>query len=300
MAILPSPATSRSGFELPAPEAFREDEARELALSPEEIDQVLSTARKQKYTAAHTAWYKWKITQAQQPQSFTVEQIETWFQQEAQRHLGRPYVIDDNNRRIVRALCLYFAEDERFEAEGFGSLEKGLLLRGGVGCGKTTLLTIFSRNPRLPFVVSPCRELVADYTETAPAGQVAGGTDALRWTTKMIKLMAGKDAAYNYRTHAGLCLDDIGTEDWRAKHYGVQLNVVEHVISSRDDSVVAGDMPRYATHATTNVPFDDYTAPDGVSTLPGLETIYGTRWRSRVRGLFNILSFPDTAADRRA
>lgn len=258
---------------------------------------MLAGARKEKYTAAYAAWYKWRTTQAQQPQPFTLEQIETWFHREAQLHLGRPFVIDDNNRLIVRLLCLYFAEDARFEAEGGGSLEKGLLLRGGVGCGKTTLLTIFSRNPRLPFVVTPCRELVTDYTEQGHAGQPAGGTDALRWATKLVKLMAGREATYNYRTHAGLCLDDIGTEDWRAKHYGRELNVVEHVISSRDDMVVAGDMPRCATHATTNVPFDDYTV-DG-KTLPGLETIYGSRCRSRMRGLFNVLSFPNTATDRR-
>ncbi|HEX8660071.1 MAG TPA: hypothetical protein VF690_21180 [Hymenobacter sp.] len=290
---------SRSGFDLPAPEAFQQNPARELELSPDEEATVLRAARKEKYTSAYTAWYKWKTIQDQQPKPFTFEQVGAWFQAEAARYLGKPYIIDDNNRHIVRALCLYFAEDERFESEGFGSLQKGLLLRGGVGCGKTTLLTIFSRNPRLPFVVTPCRELVGDYTEQGQPGQPAGGADALRVHTKLIKLVKGNEARYNYRTHAGLCLDDIGTEDWKAKHYGRELNVVEHIISSRDDSVVAGDMPRWATHATTNVPFDDYQAPDG-KTLPGLETIYGTRWRSRVRGLFNILSFPDAAADRRA
>lgn len=299
MATLPSLATSRSGFELPAPEEFCENQVRELPLSPEEADQVLSAARKQKYTAAYTAWYKWRTIQLQQPQPYTLEQMEIWFARESQRHLGRPYLIDDNNRRIVRLLCLYFAEDERFEMEGGGSLDKGLLLRGGVGCGKTTLLTIFSRNPRLPFVVTPCRELVADYTEQGQPGQPAGGTDALRPFTKLLKLVKGNEQRYNYRTHAGLCLDDIGTEDWKAKHYGRELNVVEHILSSRDDAVVAGDMPRYATHGTTNVPFDDYSGPHG-KTLPGLETIYGSRCRSRMRGLFNTVNFPDTAADRRA
>ena len=290
---------SRSGYAMPAPAEFQENEARELPLNSEEEMAVLTLARKTKYSEAYNTWYKWKLSHVGMPQSYTLEEMEAWFQKEAWRCLGKPFVLDDDNRRIVRLLCLYFAEDKRFETEFGGSLEKGLLLRGGVGCGKTTLLTIFSRNPRLPFVVTPCRKLVADYTEQGQAGQPTGGTNALRGYTKLVKLPKGNEARNNHRTHAGLCLDDIATEDWQAKHYGQQLNVVEYIISSRDDSVVAGDMPRYATHATTNVPFSDYDGPDGQS-LPGLETIYGSRFRSRVRGLFNVIDFPECATDRRA
>lgn len=289
---------SRSGYAMPVPAEFQENKTRELPLSLEEERTVLRMARKTKYSEAYTTWYKWKITQVGLPQSYTLEEMEAWFQKEARRYLGKPYVLDDDNWHIVRLLCLYFAKDQRFETEYGGSLEKGLLLRGGVGCGKTTLLTIFSRNPRLPFVVTPCRKLVADFTEQGQPGQPTGGTNALRVHTELIKLLKGNEARNNYRTHAGLCLDDIGTEDWQAKHYGQQLNVVEHIISSRDDSVMAGDMPRYATHATTNVPFSDYNGPDGKS-LPGLETIYGSRFRSRTRGLFNVIDFPESAIDRR-
>jgi hypothetical protein len=289
---------SRSGFAMPAPTEFQENQTRELSLSSEEERFVLSMARKTKYSEAYNAWYKWKMTQVEMPQSYTFEEMEAWFQKEARKYLGRPFVVDDDNRHIVRLLCLYFAEDKRFETEYGGSLEKGLLLRGGVGCGKTTLLTIFSRNPRLLFVITPCRKLVADYTEQGQPGQPTGGTNPLRVHTKLIELAKGTEARNNHRTHARLCFDDIATEDWQAKHYGQQLNVVEYIIGSSDDSVVAGDMPCYATHATTNVPFSDYNGPDGQS-LPGLETIYGSRFRSRVRGLFNVINFPESATDRR-
>lgn len=221
------------------------------------------------------------------------------------RRLGHPFVVDAHNAHILQLLCLYFAEDPAFEQHvGPGgrpySLHKGLLLRGGVGCGKTTLLTIFSHNPRLPYLVEPCRDLVSTYTRTGEPGNPAGGEDALRYYCQRIALAKSDAAHFNYRPHAGLALDDIGTENWRAKHYGTQLNVVEHILSSRDDQVVAGALERWATHATTNVPFDDYDAGKGDgSKSPGLESIYGTRWRSRARGLFNILDFPETAPDRR-
>ena len=287
-------------FALPAPETFQPTAVRELPLTAAEQGAVLAQARKDKYAAAHEQWYRWKIVQQEQPQAFTFEQIGAWFQAEALRRLGRPFVLDEANRRIVRALFLYFAEDPRFEAEGFGRLDKGLLLRGGVGCGKTTLLTVFSHNPRLPFLVKPCRELVGEYTEQGTPGQPAGGEDALGVYTKLIPRMKGNDAAYNYRPAIGLALDDIGTEDWTAKHYGRQLSVVEHILGYRDDAVVAGEMPRWATHATTNLPFDDVLDAQGQVLLRGLGHTYGARVRSRMRGLFNVLTFPETAPDRRA
>jgi hypothetical protein len=145
--------------------------------------------------------------------------------------------------------------------------------------------------------VVPARELVSEYTARGTKEQPAGGLEALQPYRTLVKLPIGNEQYYNFRTHAGLALDDIGTEDYQAKHYGAELAVVEHIISSRADGVSAGTVPPYATHATTNVDFDDVR--DGDKVFLGLETRYGTRWRSRVRGLMNIIDFPDTAPDRR-
>jgi hypothetical protein len=285
-------------FDLPQPQDFREQPSRQLDLTPEETDRVLLQARQAKYEAAYGKWYRWRVIEMAKPQSFTAQQIEAFFHKEALRRLGQPFIVDDTNREILHALCLYFAEDPEFEAQGFGSLNKGLLLRGPVGCGKTTLLTIFSVNPRMPYAVHPCRQLSDEYSE-----KETGGPAALYDYKRLIKIPNGKEAQFNYRTQAGCCFDDLGTEDWQAKHMGKTLNVMEDVICSRDDQVVAGDMPRYATHMTTNLPFDDQhiLGPEKqiISTVRGIDTIYGSRCRSRIRGLFNVLTFPPTAADRR-
>lgn len=276
-----------------------------MPLTENEVRAWLEHLSYLKHNLAFQQWYRWEVSRPKEPQAFTAAQIRQWFDREAQRRLGQPFVVDEFNGPILDLLCLYFAEDPRFEEHvGPGgrnySLQKGLLLRGGVGCGKTTLLTIFSHNPRLPYLVEPCRDLVGVYSRQGEPGNPAGGEEALRYYCQRIQLAQSDAAHFNYRTHAGLALDDIGTENWKAKHYGQQLNVIEHILSSRDDQVVAGSLERWATHATTNVPFDDYPkeAPKDQQ-RPGLESIYGTRWRSRARGLFNIIDFPSTAPDRR-
>jgi len=235
----------------------------------------------------------------QQPQTYTAEQIWQWFHQEAARRLGCPFTVDDSNRAILRALCLYFAEDPRFEEEEGRSLAKGLLLRGPVGCGKTTILTIFSNNPRFPYRMVPCKQIANEYKL-----KDLGGPAALYDYKVLNPIPHGREKQFNYRTQRGHCFDDLGTENYRAKHMGNEANVMEDILSTRDDAVVAGTMPRYATHLTTNLPFGDMRVEDAdtgeVKFVKGIESLYGARVRSRIRGMFNVFTFPETAPDRRA
>ena len=69
----------------------------------------------------------------------------------------RQFVIDDNNRDIIRFLLYYFngcsLAEEVFPGRGY-KLHKNVMLQGGVGVGKTLLMQIFSeylmriRSPR--------------------------------------------------------------------------------------------------------------------------------------------------------
>jgi hypothetical protein len=300
----PSAAPHKWGacFELPEPEEFQPNDLRELPLNDDEINALLRMGGSAKYAAAYESWYRWRISHKAKPKMYTTAELRTWFDHAALRLLGRPFEVDAHNGPILEMLCEYFAEDPAFEQRlGPGgrpySLQKSLLLRGGIGCGKTTLLTVFASNPRQPYLMVPARDLVSEYAERGTPDRPAGGLEALKPYKAMVKLPVGNEAAYNFRTHAGLALDDIGTEDYRAKHYGTELAVVEHVMSCREDGVSNGSIPRHATHATTNVDFDD-VQHEGKTYL-GLETRYGSRWRSRVRGSMNIIDFPETAPDRR-
>lgn len=297
-----SPRTQPS-FDFAEPATFRKQPSERLPLTQAEADAWTAHLEHIKYNLHFQRWYRWQNDQPKTPRSFTATEIRAWFEAEALRRLGEPFVVDEYNARIVELLCLYFAEDPRFEqvTDGAGrpySLKKGLLLRGGVGTGKTTLLTIFSHNPRLPYLVESCRDMVSAYTAKGTKEEPAGGEEALRYYCARIPLAQADHDHFNHRTYAGLAFDDIATENWKAKHYGEPLNVVEHILDRRDSAVVAGSLEQWATHATTNVPFDDYDDGQG-GKAKGLESIYGLRFRSRARKLFNIITFPKAAPDRR-
>ncbi len=69
----------------------------------------------------------------------------------------RKFVIDDDNRQVIRFLLYYFNNcplaDEVFPGRGY-KLHKNILLQGGVGVGKTLIMQVFSEylrrtnNPR--------------------------------------------------------------------------------------------------------------------------------------------------------
>ncbi|MCC3156456.1 ATP-binding protein [Hymenobacter sp. 15J16-1T3B] len=284
----------KAGWDIPAPQDFRENDRMELPLTDQEANWLLQQGRQAKYHAAWGQWYRWRLAESAKPQEFTADEIWQWFHLTAQRILGKPYEVTDYNRWILNQLCLYFAGDKRFEKDG-RSLEKGIMLRGGVGCGKTTLLTLFAGNPRQPFEVTPCEDVVGTYMQP----REKGGREALRRFKQLNRIPSAHEPMYNYRQWMGHCFDDLGTEDWNARHMGGDpFNCMAGVLSGIDDAVVAGRMPRHAVHLTTNLLFDDYQV-DGEN-IPGIESIYGTRVRSRIRGLMNVLTFPNDAPDLRA
>ena len=63
----------------------------------------------------------------------------------------RAFVIDDNNREVLRFLLYYFNDcplaEEVFPGRGY-KLHKHIMLQGNVGTGKTLLMEIFSENFR--------------------------------------------------------------------------------------------------------------------------------------------------------
>lgn len=84
----------------------------------------------------------------------------------------RQFVIDDNNRDIIRFLLYYFngcsLAEEVFPGRGY-KLHKNIMLQGGVGVGKTLLMQIFSeylmriRSPRFFYNLS-VTQMVNYYT----------------------------------------------------------------------------------------------------------------------------------------
>lgn len=179
------------------------------------------------------------------------------------------FVVDDFNKEIIWNLCLYFSKDVRCPLD----FKKGILLYGGVGCGKTTLMHHFRHNATNSFALFSVRDISYEYSQH-------GADSILRYkgplTSSDSRLTFGQNLI-------GVCFDDLGTEVDK-KHYGNESNVMAEILLNRYDR----KMDLFGkTHITTNL------------NTAHIEERYGSRVRSRLRELVNILIFKDQAPDRR-
>lgn len=185
------------------------------------------------------------------------------------------YVLDDKNIEIFKSLCLYFCGDNRCTTEYGLDLEKGIMLVGPTGCGKTTMMRAFASNSYNSFTEVSCRTVADEYSLPDTGGAAA------------IDYYSGWKEAYpeNFygQKQIGYFFDDLGTERTK-KHYGNEINVMQDVILNRYDNRHL----KAKTHLTTNLSADD------------IETIYGSRVRSRMREMFNFITFDVDAPDRRS
>jgi hypothetical protein len=76
------------------------------------------------------------------------------------------------------------------------------------------------------------------------------------------------------------CFDDLGAEQ-SLKYYGNECNIMAEILLSRYDIFIAQDM---LTHITTNLSASE------------IENGYGSRVRSRMREIFNLISFNSSSS----
>lgn len=87
---------------------------------------------------------------------------------------------------------------------------------------------------------------------------------------------------YGKRPHP-ICLDDLGVES-SIKFYRNECNTIGEILLHRYE---LWSEHRIVTHATTNLNAQE------------LEEMYGNRVRSRLREMFNLISFDKEAVDKR-
>ncbi|WP_448529178.1 hypothetical protein [Raineya sp.] len=173
------------------------------------------------------------------------------------------YQIDDENADEIQALWLYFNHSKDFEQlNDYFSLEKSIMLMGGVGTGKTLLMRIFQRFLLLKtgktFAYKHINQLANEYIETG-------------------------FLAIQHYDQKDLWIDEVGLFDKEnLKRYGNNANLVEEVIMHRYERFVWTGVK---THLTTNL------------TPKQIEQEYGSRVWSRLKELTNML--PLTGKDRR-
>ena len=168
---------------------------------------------------------------------------------------GVQFVLDRYSEPLVDLLCLYFTNDPKFEESGH-SLKKGLLLFGGVGSGKTSILTSFCHNQRQSYFMVDCLNVAAAFAKT--------GYDALFPYQYGEKNRFPRDK-WN-QVISTYCFDDLGVETEK-KHFGNEVNIMAELIQLLYDR----DSLRGNIHFTTNLGADQ------------IREIYGQRVASRLR-----------------
>ena len=150
------------------------------------------------------------------------------------------YKINENNKPILKLLLLYFTGNKDFETYceeitgDTGSLDKGIMLNGGVGTGKTILFEIFKHYTKYVLSVNSfqqftCIEIIDNVNISGPA------------YLEQFSFRDGKPITCYF--------DDIASKNEVVKHYGTEMNVIEQLLSLRYNV-----FQRYGTltHCTSN------------------------------------------------
>lgn len=174
---------------------------------------------------------------------------------------GNEFRIYEEDRAILLKLCNYFVRDFASCRKVGIDPEKGLLLTGPVGCGKTSLMKLLRHivPHQRPYEVIPARNITFGFNHVG---------------YKMIE---------DYGNGRFYCFDDIGVEPM-GRHFGKDCNVMGEVLLSRYELHLNAGIK---THATTNLNAQE------------LEERYGKRVRSRMRKLFNLVAFGKDTQDKR-
>lgn len=256
-----------------------------IELTEEELEVVIYQAKKKKAAKLAEIRYLESLQQPKQYQKFTYETYMNYlfekhnivydheegkieaFKQDRVKY----YVLHKYNKEIFEMLCQYFTGDPAFEMQGDDfSLDKGILLFGGIGCGKTSLMKIFSINSHKPFCISPCMGIASEYTKT--------GEDCINKYGSLQPCYPQQNFGIS---NLGRCYDDIGTEDNKA-HFANKANVIQSILFKVVNDDLIGEV-----HGTTNLTDENFLL------------FYGDRIHSRINEIFNIIEFDVDAPDRR-
>lgn len=187
----------------------------------------------------------------------------------AEKKFEGKFILDENNKLIFEILCNYFGNDEKFDAlcKSIGientSFDKGILLAGNFGVGKTWMMKLFMQNQRQCYFIRNAKDIADEF-------QIDGEDSMNEYIGK--RKNAINDSSVFLQQYSGICVDDLGTEDIK-NHFGNKKNVIGDLIEKKYAKGSTGIF----LHATTNLTADQ------------LKEFYGGRVTSRMREIFNFI-----------
>jgi len=167
------------------------------------------------------------------------------------RNQNKSFVIDDNNEPVIKQLY-YFATSNRSFA---GDLNKGILLQGKYGCGKTVLLETYSLLHN---------HIVRKFSLNYP----------LLSFIKSVELQEQiRKQSVNMFVRKPLIIDEFGRESKTVQDYGNITRPLSELLSLRSD---AGML----THGTTNFILNTLSSDE----------FYGGMIGDRLKTMFNFIT----------
>lgn len=241
-------------------------------LTEAETEECFKSAKERKFYRIRTNEYFESIKKPKVQNIIPVEVFKEDVLKRLKEYVGAEEVITPDNQKQFDLLTWYFTRDVKFIDAGY-SFNKGLLVYGNIGCGKTTLMRSFAKNTYQSYSVVSCR-MVADKYKADGMNGITKYTDVLK-----------NIFPHNYYGHTelGWCFDDLGTESSK-KHYGDNLNVMAEILLNWYDKKGIGFNK---IHMTSNLSADE------------IEEFYGSRVRSRMREMFNLIEFDVDSKDKR-
>jgi len=183
-------------------------------------------------------------------------------------HYGPAFKINILDIPTFHKLLIYMIKDQNAALKQQIDLSKGILLSGPIGCGKTSIMHLIRpfASSSSDYKIKTCREISFEFAKN--------GFEAINHYTQK----------QNYQSRlTAYCFDDLGTEQ-QIKHFGNDCNVLAEILITRYEEFVENNS---VTHLTSNLSASE------------IEGLYGNRLRSRMRKMFNLISFNSNSNDKR-
>ena len=202
---------------------------------------------------------------------FNFSDCRDWMEDQGKKIFGTRFFIDPNDHPLIHDLLIYAIGDKDTAQKMKIDLNKGILLAGPVGCGKTSIMMLiryfFPAGKK--YRIRSTRKISFEFESEG---------------FKVITRYASDSEVKQRRTESSAyCFDDLGIEQPQ-RYFGKECDVMGEILLSRYDLFVAD---KIMTHITTNLSASE------------IEERYGNRVRSRMRAMFNLFAFKKTSIDKR-